>query len=91
MIYDEIEEISEQFEEPEESSKGKKKSNTYESNSSIEDYEKEVAKKTPKPKKTNSSDGQGVGFSAKWQTVVPIGDGKYRNPDTGKIYWEIKI
>lgn len=91
MIYDQIEELSEQFdEEQEEKSKGKKKSKIYESNLTIEDFEKEVTKKTPKPKKS-SSDGQGVAFSGKWSTVVPIGNGRYRDPDTGKVYREIKI
>lgn len=92
MIYDEIEEISDQFEEePEESSKGKKKLKTYESNSTIEDFEEEVTKKKPKPKKSNSSDGQGVAFSGKWSTVISIGDGRYSDPDNRKIYRELKI
>lgn len=78
MIYDEIETLSEQFEdikkEPEEnffddSSKGKKKQ-----------------------RKPNVEQGSGGGISeAKWRYGKPLGNDRYQDSVTGKIYREIKL
>ncbi len=81
MAFDELEEISEQFEDI------KEENNPTQNSSEGEEEPKKKQKKKPKVEQSSSG-----GLSeATWRYGKPLGNGRFMDSYTGKIYREIKL